>query len=116
MCYESNFVSENIYNNLTHNQDNDIITNVHNTRTCSISELSSDVRLSENINTDSNVIISNNKCVRDNNSNQSQHSISINNSFDYCNVLNLGLKRKGMNIGHINVQGMNSKEKFSELS
>ena len=50
---------QNIHN-LTDNQDNDIITNVHNTRTCSISEISSDVHLSKNVNTDSNVIKSNN--------------------------------------------------------
>ena len=84
------------------------------TQTGSVIQLKSDEHQSENVLTDSSDIIFKNKILTDTNSNQSK--TIKHNSYDNINTLNLGLKRKGMNIGHLNLQGMNSKQKFSELS
>ena len=53
-----------------------------------------------------------NKILTNTNSNQ---SITINkNTYDNIINLNLVLKRNGMSIGHLNVQGINSKQNFSD--
>ena len=101
---------------MTENSDDDYNINVHNIQTCSSTELRNDVHLSENVN--SSVINLNNKLLRDTNLNlnPSQNITNKKKTFSNVNNLNLGLKRKGMNIGHLNLQGINSKEKISELS
>ena len=71
------------------------------TQTCSIIQCNSDVHQSENVLTNSSDIILKSKILKDTNSNQSK--TIKHNSHDNINTctLNLGLQRKGMNIGHL---------------